>query len=209
MAPRRYQQHQRAEATAGTRAAIVRAAAEIYRERGVASSTVAAIAQRADVARGTVLNHFASPEALLEAVLDQAVAEVEFPDAEALAGARTTADRVRTYVEVLFRFFERSAGWWAVFSADIDLPAVRARDRAYNETVRRLRIAAFGSLVDDPHVAAAVRAFVDYAPMYGLLGAGLTLDDAIEVVSWALLAVVERRSIEIAGRGPRQEESTP
>ena len=209
MASRRYQQHQRSASAARTRAAIVRAAAEVYRERGVANSTVKAIAQRADVARGTVVNHFASPEALLEAVLDQAVAEVAFPDEQSLSEVLPTADRVRKYVEVMFRFYERSAEWWAVFSADMDLPALQARERAYDETVRRLRVAAFGPLVDDRQVAASVREIVDDGPMYGLLGAGLTLDGAIEVVGWALLEIVDRLLAEVTGRGPRSKKATP
>lgn len=209
MAPRRYQQHERAASSARTRDLIIRAAADVYRERGVANSTVKAIAQRADVARGTVANHFPSPEALLEAVLDQAAAEVAFPDVHELSAAQTVAERVRKYVDMMFRFYERSAEWWAVFSADMDLPALQARERAYDEVVLRLRIAAFGPLVDDRQVAASVRAFVDYAPMYGLLGAGLTLDEAIEVVSWALLEVVDRRSAEPTHGGPTSKEAIP
>jgi AcrR family transcriptional regulator len=208
MAPRRYQQHLRADSAARTRAAILRAAAEVYRERGVANSTVQAIAQRADVARGTVVNHFGTADALLEAVLDQAVAEVAFPDAQRLAGARTAGQRARMYVEEMFRFFDRSAEWWAVFNADMGLPALQARERAYDEVVRRLRVAAFGPLVDDRQVAASIRAFVDYAPMYGLLGAGLTLDESIEVVSLALLAVVDRRTAETRAKGRKSKEAT-
>ena len=166
---------------------------ELYRERGVAGTTIQAIAERADVVRGTVLNHYGSAEGLLEALLDEAAAEIRLPDAHLLEGATTDEARVRQFVAGMFRFFERSAEWWSVFRADMDLPALEARERAYRDAVVRLESATFGDLATDAVVGAAARAFVDYGPMYALLGGGLSLDEAIDAVGDALVAVVDRR----------------
>ncbi len=192
MAPRKYTQHRRAETAAATRERVLRAAAEVYRERGISSTTIQAIAARADVARGTVVNHFGGPDGLLEAVLDEAVAELAYPDERVLDGATTIPDRIGRFVDAMFRFFERSAAWWGVFKADLELPALKAREREYDAVVARFRGAAFGHLAEDRVMAAAVRSFVDYGPMYGLLGGGLSLDEAIEVVTWALVKVAEQ-----------------
>lgn len=196
MTPRPYTQRRRAEAAARTRARIIRAAAELYRERGVTATTVPAVAERADVARGTVVNHFGSGQALLEAVLEEALAEIAVPDADALAGAATTKARIHAFVKAMFEFFERSSGWWQVFAADLQLPAVAARDAEYQESVRRLRAAALGPLADDRVVDAAIRAFVDYAPLYALRGAGLDLDAAAALVADAIVGLIEQRGIE-------------
>jgi AcrR family transcriptional regulator len=193
VAPRRYSQDARATTSAATRRRIIDAAAALYRERGVPSTSIQAIAERADVARGTVVNHFGSLELLLESVLDEAVADVRFPDARVLQGATTDEARIRQFVDGMFRFFERSAAWWSIFVADRELPPVRAREQVYLDEVARLRVATFGELADDVVVGAAVGAFVDYGPFYALLGAGLSLDQAIAVVGDALVAVIDRR----------------
>jgi len=193
MAPRTYVQELRATSAAATKRRIRDAAVGLYRERGVAGTSIQAIAERADVARGTVLNHFGSAEGLLESLLDEAVADVRFPDARVLDGATTDAARIRQFVDGMFRFFARSQDWWYVFAADTELPAVKARERAYWDEIGRLQAATFGELATDPVVGAAVRAFVNYGPFHELQGAGLSLDEAIGVVSDALVAVVQRR----------------
>jgi AcrR family transcriptional regulator len=193
MAPRTYIQDRRAASAATTRKRIRDAAVELYRERGVAATSVQAIAERADVARGTVLNHYGSAEGLLESVLDEAVADVHFPDARVLEGATTDEARIRQFVDGMFRFFARSQDWWSVFAADTELAAVKARERAYWDEIGRLQVATFNGLAADPVVVAAVRAFVNYGPFHELRDAGLSLDDAIVVVGDALVAVVARR----------------
>jgi AcrR family transcriptional regulator len=194
MAPRTYTLGRRAKTSADTRERIIEAAAAVYREHGVPGATIQAIAERADVARGTVLNHFGGADGLLEAVLDRAAEEVNYPTERDLAGAATPEDRIRRFVDTMFRFFERSVDWWAVFAADIEVPAIRARERAYWEEAGRFQAAAFGSLAGEPYVAAAVRAFVDYAPLNSLRSAGLTLEQAIELVGDVLIDVVRRRA---------------
>jgi AcrR family transcriptional regulator len=193
MAPRTYVQERRATSAAATKRRIRDAAVELYRDRGVARTSIQAIAERADVARGTVLNHFGSTEGLLETLLDEAVADVRFPDARVLEGATTEEARIRQFVDGMLGFFARSQEWWYVFAADTDLPAVKARERAYWDEIGRLQAETFGDLAEDRVVGAAVRAFVNYGPFHELRGAGLSLDEAIGVVGEALVAVVQRR----------------
>ena len=54
-----------------TQAAIVKAAQRIFGERGFAASTMDGIAAGARVAKGAVYHHFATKEALFEAVFEQ------------------------------------------------------------------------------------------------------------------------------------------
>ena len=193
MAPRTYNLKRRAEAAAATRDRIIEAAVSVYKERGVSATTIQAIAERADVARGTVVNQFGTVDALLEAVLDRAVLEVEFPSERDLAGATTPDARVRRFVEVMYRFFERGTDWWQVFYADLQMPAVQAREQRYYEIAARFQAAAFGSLADDRIVVGAVKAFVDYQPWYALKAAGLTLGESIDLIGDALSNVAQQR----------------
>src|SRR5215467_9453291 len=98
MAPRPYSLGRRAEAAAGTRRRVIDAAVALYRERGVAETTVTAVAARADVSRGTVLHHFGDGEGLLAAVLDHALVSLDVPDGSVLAGIPEPAARARRFV---------------------------------------------------------------------------------------------------------------
>ncbi len=199
MAPRNYTLGRRASTATATRERIIEAAVVLYRERGVAGATMQAIAARADVARGTVVNHFGGLDGLLESVLDRATEQVEYPDPAQLSGAASAEARIRSFVDLSFRFFDRSSDWWSVFADDLDLPALKARERDYSQRAARFYEAAFGSIAADPSVAGAVRAFVDFGPLNALRSTGLTLDQAIDLVGDVLIGVVRRRTGEEGG----------
>jgi AcrR family transcriptional regulator len=199
LAPRGYTLKRRADSVAATRLQIIEAAARAYREHGVTNATLQGIADQADVSRGTVVNHFGSLDALLEAVLDRAVEEIEYPSARDLEGAATLDDRIRRFVDVTYRFFDRSSDWWSVFAADTELPAIKNREREYSESFGQFVAAAFGELAADRIVGAAIRAFVDYPPWNALREAGLTIDESIEVIADALVNVAHGRAA--AGEG--------
>lgn len=202
MAPRGYTLKRRAESAAATRSRILEAAASLYRERTVAGTSLQAVAERADVARGTVVNHFGSAEGLLEAVLDRATEEVEFPVPSQLEGVGPALeDRIRAFVDITLRFFDRGTDWWQVFAGDLEMPTLKARERVYYETFAVFYAAAFGDLAGDRIVGSAVRAFVDYGPLHALRAGGLSLDEAIEVVADALVNVARQRVANLEGTG--------
>jgi len=196
MTPRRYTQRGRADSAAETKQRIREAALALYHERGVAATTLQAIAERADVARGTVLNHFGSADGLLEAVLDETVAKIRYPDEHLQEGASSEPERMRRYVDAMFRFYVRGEEDWPAFSRDLDLPVLKAREAVYYAIVARLYAATFLDLAEDRIVGAATRAYVNFAPLYDLRAAGLSLDEAIDVVADTLIDLVARRRSE-------------
>ena len=193
MAPRRYTQDRRAETAAATRRGIRVAARELYRERGVSATTTVAIAKRANVARGTILHHFGSADGLLEAVLDDITAELEWPEERIQEGAESEPERIRRYVDAMFRFFVRSEEDWPAFARDMDHPTLQKRAAEYYATAARLFEATFRDIASDRVVAAAARAYVNYGPLYDLRAAGLNLDEAIEVVTDSLVELARQR----------------
>ena len=194
MAPRGYTLKRRADSAAATRRRIVDAAVAVYLERGVTGASIQAIAEQADVARGTVINHFGGADGILEAVLDRAAEEVEIPGPELLAGATSLEERIRRYVDLNFRFFERGTDWWKIFYRELEVPAVKAREAQYYEISAALYGAAFGEVAEDPKVAGAVRAFVDYGPLNALRATGLSIDESIDVVADALVNLALQRA---------------
>jgi len=191
MAPRSYTLKRRAETATATRDRIVDAARVLYRENGISGTTLTAIAERADVARGTILHHFANADGLLEAVLDTIGTELEIPDERIQEGAGSLPERIRRYVDAMFRFFVRSEADWPAFSRDMDLPILKRRESEYYAVVARLYAATFDDLASDRFVGAATRAYVNYEPLHDLRAAGLSLDESIELVSDTLIAVTE------------------
>src|SRR5260221_6146440 len=61
-----------AERRAATTEAILKAGRRLFSEQGFAATTIDDIAARAQVAKGAVYHHFATKEAVFEAVFDQA-----------------------------------------------------------------------------------------------------------------------------------------
>src|SRR5215212_2223386 len=203
MAPRTYTQVRRADSAAETRARVRKSALQLYHERGVAATTIQAVAERADVARGTVLNHFGGADGLLDAVLDDIVRRLEYPDERLLEGAADRAERITRYVDAMFRFLVRSETDWPAFSRDLDHPILRQREADYYAVVARLYAAAFGELATDRYVTAAARAYVNYGPLNDLRDAGLSIDESIELVAQSLIdiaAEAAQRTGEVGSR---------
>jgi AcrR family transcriptional regulator len=74
-----------------TRERLIEAARALFGERGYEATSIDAVLDSAGVARGALYHHFATKEALFDAVLDRVVADI----AEAVAdAARTAADPV-------------------------------------------------------------------------------------------------------------------
>jgi AcrR family transcriptional regulator len=73
---------------------ILRAATEVFSERGFAAVTVAEIADRAGIGKGTVYEYFASKEELLFAVFEWMNEGISDRIRELLAAGGTTHDRL-------------------------------------------------------------------------------------------------------------------
>lgn len=192
MAPRSYELGQRAMTAAATRRRIMDAATALYRERGVAGTSLAAIAERADVARGTVVNHFRSPDGLLEAVVDEVLVAIEVPDERVLEDAGSIEERIRRFVDAMVRFNERSQPWWEVFRRDLDSPVLKAKEEAYWMSFERLRRAAMGEAASDRVALATVGVLVHPGTLWTFSEAGLSLDDTIEAITGLVVDLVRR-----------------
>lgn len=196
MAPRRYTLGQRAQTTAATRQRIVDAAARLYQEQGVNSTTLQAIAARADVSRGTILHHFGGAGGLLDAVAERVLVNLELPDERIFEGVAGGPLRLRAYVIAMIEFFRRSSGWWAVFVTEMERPELKAREAAYYEQMARLQSIALGDLADDSTVNVVVGSLVHPGTIGGLIWvmeqAGLAPAEIPDAIADVVVAYVER-----------------
>jgi AcrR family transcriptional regulator len=144
MAPRSYTLGRRAETSTATRGRILDATLQLYREVGIGATTLTAVAERADVARGTVLNHFGSAEGLLGATVDRILETLDLPDDTIFEGLASRADRIRAYVAAMIAFQQRTSHLWPIFENELQRPELKEREAAYWAALARLQATALG-----------------------------------------------------------------
>jgi AcrR family transcriptional regulator len=190
--PRPYTLGKRAGPKAETRARIVAAAAAIYRDRGMAAATTAAIAQAADVAPATVRNHFPEPADLAGEVFTAALGELQPPSAAIFDGLESVDARIRTLALEMAAFYERSEAWWLAYQRDHELINAWSEgvDRYYRD-IEELMRASLGPMSADETAVALLSAVVGPPTFFALRARGLSSADTAElsvalVVPWLL-----------------------
>jgi len=192
MSPRRYSMEVRAGQAAQTRERILDAALGAYRERGVGATSLQAIARRADVSAATILNHFGSADELARVVVGRLTDAIRIPDDRDWS-ERGREHRVRRLVREMFAFYDRSAPWFEVFRADLGRnPALREGETAFWESIRELYTRVFGNALDVDRVRGGVFGLTSPATLTALRGAGLSLEDATELVADVLVRLVQQ-----------------
>jgi AcrR family transcriptional regulator len=164
----------RRERSRRTRRAIVLAAIDLFVADGYGSTTINAIAERAGVAVQTVYVSFGSKRAILSAALDQAIAgddrEVAVNDRDWMHdvfNAPTARERLTAYAGGLRRILEQAGDMFAVVAAAASIePDVI--ELAETTEARRL---------------IGARSVVEAAAAVGPLRDGVTIDEAVDVLS--------------------------
>jgi AcrR family transcriptional regulator len=196
VAPRAYRLGRRAESAAATRERIVDAAAALYEQRGVNATTLQAIAERADVSRGTILHHFGGSGGVLDAVAERVLVTLQLPDERIFDGATDDEARLRAYVVAMIEFFQRSTGWWAVFMTEMQRPELKAHEAAYYDQMARLQALALGELATDREVNVVVGSLVHPGTIGGftwvMQQSGLGQEETPDAVADVVVAYVER-----------------
>jgi len=192
--PRKYELGKRAAQRADTRRRIVTAALELYQEQGVSATTMLDVARRADVAPGTVANHFGSAVALATEITEEILAELQMPTPELFDGVVGLRDRVDILVRAMSAFFDRSDPWYR--AAQREGPGVSfwadAEARYYLQLDVMVR-AALGPLSSDEDAVAVVITVFGRWVIGALQEAGRTGDQAVALVSDLLATWLESR----------------
>ncbi len=199
--PRAYRLGRRAGPKADTRTRIVSAALAIYRDHGLAGASTLAIARAADVAPGTVRNHFPDMADLARAVFDALLVELEVPTASILEGATGLRDRVERLARELAAFYERSEPWWRAYEREPELiSAWGSGVDHYYADVDRLMRTALGELSADELAVAVVASVIGPPTFFALRGRGLSSEEAVRLSLDLALPWLEKRSEQTADR---------
>jgi AcrR family transcriptional regulator len=191
------------------RETILAGAADLLADGGYASCSIAAVADRAHVATGTVYNHFAN-KADLAANLFRSLAERELVAvADAARSGRSAAERISAVIEVFAaRAMKEPRRAFALLAEPAD-PAVDALRLEFRRSFRDVVAAAIADGVATgalpPQQAAPTAAALVGAIADALVGPLAGLDDAVDAVP-ALLAFAYR-AIGAAPGGGRRADS--
>ncbi len=193
--PRRYTLGKREDQKAATRDRIVAAAAELFRVQGATRTSMAQVAAAADVAPGTIRNHFASTDDLAAAVANDVMGRLRMPGPDIFDGVDGPPARVTALARAMAAYYERSQPWYRMAELD-DRPveawnAARARyDAEYEALVR----AALGPRAADD-VVAVVAAMLDPRVFVALGGRGRSMVGAADILGEVLAPWLEARAV--------------
>jgi AcrR family transcriptional regulator len=193
--PRSYSMGKRTEMVAATRERIMDAALALYQEQGIAATTMQDVARRADVAPGTVANHFGSAETLATEAGQRLLSGLHLPPSEIFEGVGSLDDRMRILARELSGFFERSEPWFTVWRREPGSLAAWAEvEQRYYREFQVLLQAAVGPSAGDPEIV-LVAASLIAPPVFGAIKAGgRTSEAAADLVASVLVAWLATRS---------------
>lgn len=118
--------HRRAREKAARRETILDAARGVFAEKGVLASTIDEIAERAEVAKGTIYLYFRSKEEMLTALLDEGLALVGKRFSEAIDLSLPADENLRRLCDAYCRLYREEPQYFKLlfFCSHAD---VRAR----------------------------------------------------------------------------------
>lgn len=180
------------------------AAIDLYTERGISRTSVQQVARRADVAPGTVLNHFPSRDDLDRAIVDRALAEMSAPDLSICEGLDTIGERLARLSRETGAFLDRATTWHRMWLREPMVTGVWAEaGAAYGAKWDALFRAALGSLADDPDAMAMLRATMHPTFYEAVRSGSRSTIETADLIAAALTPRFEVRTRAFARRRPR------
>jgi AcrR family transcriptional regulator len=159
--PRAYRLGERAAQVEATRERILDAAIELYMSLGISAATMREIGIRADVAPGTLRNHFASRDELDRAMVERMASMVTLPDASIFHGARSIDERLARVIRAGGIFIEEARPLYRMWLREPMLTAPWAEKGAeYGARWEELMRTALGPLADDDEAIGVLRAII-------------------------------------------------
>jgi AcrR family transcriptional regulator len=186
MCPRPYQMQRRTASAQETRQRIVQATYELHAEKGIAATSMRDIAQRADVAVGSVYHHFPTYDDVIAACGAFTLEQTQPPTGADLDGLDTPAERLQALVRSVFDFYTRFEGMERIRAESDKFAQVGAFIAAESANRRSLLRQAIRPRKAGKAALALAMAMLDVAFYRNLRADGLTHDAALRATTGLL-----------------------
>ena len=159
--PRSYRLGERAAQVQATSDRIIEAAIELYIEVGISAATMRGVGIRADVAPGTLRNHFSTREDLDRAMVERLTSEALLPDRSIFDGTGSNEERLERVIRAGGVFMEQGGRLYRMWMREPMMTGPWAEKGAeYGKRWDGLMQTALGSLADDEEAMAVLRAVI-------------------------------------------------
>jgi AcrR family transcriptional regulator len=175
---------ERAAQVDATRERILEAAIGLYTELGISATTLREIGNRADVAPGTLRNHFPTRDLLDAAIVERLQAEAPLPELAIFDGAASIEERLRRLIGAAGAFTDQAARMYRMWLREPMLSGPWARAGAdYGARWDLLMRTALGPLAGDPEAMAILRAVLQ-PTFFGSIGGGMkSTEDIADLIA--------------------------
>jgi AcrR family transcriptional regulator len=182
--PRPYRLGERAAQVQATRDRIIEAAVELYTEVGISAATMREIGSRADVAPGTLRNHFPTRGDLDRAMVEHLTSEVPLPELSIFDGARSLEERLWRVIQAGGLFMEKGRRLYAMWLREPMVTGVWAEKGAeYGARWDELMRTTLGPLAGDEDAMAILRAIIQPAFFDSVRAGRRSTDEASALVT--------------------------
>lgn len=184
-----------------TRERILDAAIALYMELGISGTTMRQVQERADVAPGTLRNHFPTRTDLDRALVERLTAEAPLPELSIIEGTRSLEERIRTYLRATGAFLEQAERIYRMWVREPMLTPVWSDAGArYGRRWDELMRAALGPLADDDDAMTMLRAVSEPAFFQAIRARRGSIDDAADLVAEIVVPWLSARPAWVARR---------
>lgn len=190
---RPYRLGKRKAAVEETKRRIIEAASLEYQENGVEETSMQAVARRADVAPGTVLYHYPTPEDLAEAVVESWIETMEPPTPEAIEEDAPLAERVTALTRELFRLYERTGHLYRVYQKSPGHPSIQQASEWWFQNVQAMLLRALGDYSEVPEAVQVVSVLVNPGFRGTLISTGIAAERTTEIAAQLAIDWLERQ----------------
>lgn len=142
-----------------------------------------AVARRAEVAPGTVLYHYPTPEALADAVVDSWIETMEPPSADQIDPEASLSDRISILVKSLYELYERTGHLYRVYQKSPGHPSLVRANEWWEQNVGEMLSRAMGERVKDAESMSVVSVLINPGFKGTLLSSGIEPARAVEIAS--------------------------
>ena len=185
---RPYRLGKRQAAVDDTKRRIIEAATSEYGENGIEDTSMQAVARRADVAPGTVLYHYPTPDDLTEAVVATWIKEMEAPSPNAIDPTTPLEERIGALVRELYGLYERSDSAYRIYQKSPDHPVLNRYEKWWYDNVGQMMGRALGERASEPETMKVVSVLVNPGFRGTLAMTGIDTDRAVEIVTQITLS---------------------